>query len=53
MPFDARNVSGPAGRVSLVQDYREEKEEGRIRLPPALPTPPAACGADASQEEQR
>ena len=51
---DARNPAKAGGsEASLVQDYRENKEGERIRLLPALPAPPAVCGADNAREEQR
>lgn len=47
------NYWGPgSGDIRLVEDYRENREPGRIRLLPALPEPPPVCGADAGAEER-
>ncbi len=50
------NYWGPGvgtGVVPLVQDYRDRKQAGRVRLAPALPSPPVDCGAESPVEEPR
>ena len=52
----AENYWGPGGKEDvgrLVQDYRDRKDPGRVRLTPVLASPPVACGADSPVEETR
>jgi hypothetical protein len=42
-------AKGDGKTVLLVRDFREKKAEGRIRLLPALSSPPGGCGAEGAE----
>jgi hypothetical protein len=43
-------AKGGGKTVLLVKDFREKRAGGRIRLLPALSSPPGGCGAESTED---